>query len=63
MIAPTRKRRAGDARQMIAPVTAPATRDPNDHATKIRPAYGHARLFRKRNDVELHAAKHHAEGT
>ena len=25
---------------MIAPVTAPATSDPNDHATKITPAYG-----------------------
>ena len=31
---------AGDARQMIAPVTAPANSDPNDHAIRINPAYG-----------------------
>ena len=39
-VAPTRKRRAGEARQVIAPVTAPATSDPNDQAIKIKPAYG-----------------------
>ena len=39
-VAPTRKRRAGDACHVIAPVAAPATSEPNDHAIKIRPAYG-----------------------
>jgi hypothetical protein len=39
-IAPTRKRRAGDARQAIAPVTAPASSDPSAHAIKITPAKG-----------------------
>jgi len=37
--APTRKRLAGEARHVIAPLTAPATRDPNAQAIKIRPAY------------------------
>jgi len=39
-LAPTRNRLAGETRQVIAPVTAPATSDPKDQAIKISPAYG-----------------------
>ena len=56
------KRWAGEARQMIAPVTAPATSDPNDHATKSgRRREARPPLLGERDDVDLHAAKDHAE--